>query len=70
LNAKVKFSGKFPNYKLDATASVRFSFSCFIRDVKQHVFAKNNSQCCLTDYSWEILKINHMLVINLYDFSC
>jgi len=49
LNAKVKFSGKFPNYKLDATASVGFSFGCIIRDVKQHVVAKNDSQSCLTD---------------------
>jgi len=49
LNAKVKFSGKFPNFKLDATASAGFSFSYIIRDVKQHIFAKTNSQCCLTD---------------------
>jgi len=49
LNPKVKFSRKFLNYKLDATASVGFSFVCFIKDVKQYVFAKNDSQCCLTD---------------------
>jgi len=49
LNVKVKFSGKFSNYKLDATASLGFSFNCIIRDVKQDVFAKNDSHCCLTD---------------------
>jgi len=43
LNAKVKFSGKFPNYKLDATAFVGFSFGCLISDVKQHVCQKRQS---------------------------
>jgi len=49
LNAKVKFSGKFPNYKLDATASVGFSFVYFIRGVKQYVFAKTIVNVVLTD---------------------
>jgi len=37
------------DFKLDATASVGFSFVRFTRDVKQHVFVKNDSQYWLTD---------------------
>jgi len=48
LNAKVKFSGKFPNFKLDAMASVDFSFGCLVRNVNQHVFVRNDSQCGVT----------------------
>jgi len=40
LSAKVKFSEKFPNYKLDAVASVSFACSYIFRDVKQQVFVK------------------------------
>jgi len=40
LSAKVKYSAKFPNYKLDAAASVNFACSYIFRDVKQQVFAK------------------------------
>jgi len=40
LSAKVKFSEKFPNYKLDAVASVSFACNYIVRDVKQQLFAK------------------------------
>ena len=39
-NTKIKFPGKFPKYKLEATASITFSFSCIIRDVKQQFLPK------------------------------
>jgi len=35
LSAKVKFSGKFSKFTLDAKISVDFSFGYITRDVKQ-----------------------------------
>jgi len=43
LNAKVKFSGKLSKFKLDATIFVGFSFDCITRNLKQHVFVRNDS---------------------------
>jgi len=43
-NTKAKYPRIFPNYELDAAASVGFSFVYFIKDVQTTRFCQNDSQ--------------------------
>jgi len=56
LECRSKVFWKISKLQIRCNGIRRFSFGCIIRNVKQHVFAKNDSQCCFM-FDWLIYTV-------------